>query len=715
MPADKINYGDTLRIGTDKINDAIDAVNTFQTQINNVIINSGTSDAETIQARGGFDTVNERINNAELELADKATRAELTNVLDGSPKGTYATLSALQTAYPTGTTGVYLVTSDGHIYSWNGASWADLGLYQTTIIKDGVYAKNKIVNGNFVDISNWNAVSGSNGTLTAVNNELIYTVVGMVSTSRIQQAAFTPVVGHKYYVRGDIFPKYANTSYIQIGDSASLSNNSPTPNVWNKISGIITPISTTAALKFYHVTNVGYVAGDTFKFRRILVVDLTEVYGAGNEPSVSAFEDILLKFTNSWIDTSSVQLSPPQYLTDAFDSKLDKSAVSSMVFKNVITVKKDGTGDYTTLRSAISPLTGLTVDNQHEVQIYAGEWDVFSEYTQAEVEATNFVGLIIPKYVHLKGIGTRGSIHLKGDLPDTYAAAAKSRVATLATLDTGDLINLKVTARNLRYAVHDDYNYPNYERNVEDCDFIKYAGGGFNQAYGEGCWSGTKTIFKNCTFHTDTNGLPYSCHNNVNFTKPSFHRLEGCKFTNKAGLSAIRFGSMGSGQEDIIEMFNNKISGQILLSEEIVGSGVGIDFNLSGYGNDVVPIQVTHTHPTQQVVYDLLGETKELYNATASTILKGSLVRYDSYGTSIAPFLSADPTVRFVGVAMEDIPAGELGFVRIGGFLPIADTTLTGTSLGQKIGITNGALAVVSTGDYIGYVDVNNFIRLNRP
>lgn len=51
----------------------------------------------------------------------------------GSPKGVYATLEALQTAYPTGAEGIYVVQADGHWYYWNGSAWTDGGTYLSTI------------------------------------------------------------------------------------------------------------------------------------------------------------------------------------------------------------------------------------------------------------------------------------------------------------------------------------------------------------------------------------------------------------------------------------------------------------------------------------------------------------------------------------------------------------------------------------------------------
>lgn len=69
---------------------------------------------------------------------------ELSNVASGSPKGVYATLAALQTAYPTGTSGIFVVSADGHWYYWNGSAWTDGGVYQATEIANGSVKYNKL-------------------------------------------------------------------------------------------------------------------------------------------------------------------------------------------------------------------------------------------------------------------------------------------------------------------------------------------------------------------------------------------------------------------------------------------------------------------------------------------------------------------------------------------------------------------------------------------
>ena len=56
----------------------------------------------------------------------------ISNIADASPNLDYATLSDLNTAFPSGATGVYVIPDDGHWYYWNGSAWTDGGVYQST-------------------------------------------------------------------------------------------------------------------------------------------------------------------------------------------------------------------------------------------------------------------------------------------------------------------------------------------------------------------------------------------------------------------------------------------------------------------------------------------------------------------------------------------------------------------------------------------------------
>jgi hypothetical protein len=52
--------------------------------------------------------------------------------VNGGPKGVYATLAALQTAFATGDSNNYLVAADGKWYYWSGSAWTAGGQYLST-------------------------------------------------------------------------------------------------------------------------------------------------------------------------------------------------------------------------------------------------------------------------------------------------------------------------------------------------------------------------------------------------------------------------------------------------------------------------------------------------------------------------------------------------------------------------------------------------------
>lgn len=89
----------------------------------------------------------------DTELAKKTTKTyvdqQISNIGNASPKGTYTTLVALQTAFPTGTTGIYVVTADGKWYYWNGTTWTAGGVYQAVGLSDASVTKE---NTNFIKV-----------------------------------------------------------------------------------------------------------------------------------------------------------------------------------------------------------------------------------------------------------------------------------------------------------------------------------------------------------------------------------------------------------------------------------------------------------------------------------------------------------------------------------------------------------------------------------
>jgi lysophospholipase L1-like esterase len=140
------------------LTEAIEKADNADARITN-ILSAAAQPSEVVDARGGKPVLKARLDAFDASLAERvkkvnnvlpdangnvtipvpqvdtstlATKTELNAVASGSPKGVYATLTALQTAFPTGNTNIYLVTADGKWYYWNGSAWTAGGTYQAT-------------------------------------------------------------------------------------------------------------------------------------------------------------------------------------------------------------------------------------------------------------------------------------------------------------------------------------------------------------------------------------------------------------------------------------------------------------------------------------------------------------------------------------------------------------------------------------------------------
>jgi len=96
MAIDNIDELDNLNTGRVKLNQAIDQANTVQGQLDTIIIDSGTSDAETIQARGGEPLLYNRLDKVDTQLAEIVVNVKNFNALgDGVVNERQSVLNAL--------------------------------------------------------------------------------------------------------------------------------------------------------------------------------------------------------------------------------------------------------------------------------------------------------------------------------------------------------------------------------------------------------------------------------------------------------------------------------------------------------------------------------------------------------------------------------------------------------------------------------------------
>lgn len=113
-------------------------------EVTNARIDKNGENHNSLSAR--LDSDEGTAESALSQVQDKATKdyvdTQISRIVPGTPQGTYATLDDLQTAYPSGTTGTYVVTSNGHWYYYS-SGWKDGGVYQSAGIANNSVDWNK--------------------------------------------------------------------------------------------------------------------------------------------------------------------------------------------------------------------------------------------------------------------------------------------------------------------------------------------------------------------------------------------------------------------------------------------------------------------------------------------------------------------------------------------------------------------------------------------
>ena len=214
----------------------------------------------------------------------------------------------------------------------------------------------------------------------------------------------------------------------------------------------------------------------------------------------------------------------------------------------VVTIKKDGSGDYTNLKACLTDIAWKANDvlNPYRIEIYPGEYNVLDDYTQAEIEdifygeisvnqysQTSFVGPKLLNGMSLVGMGNPSDVILTAWLDpepqtDLYKRM-RGQISTLNLQGSGSIENLTIVAQNMRYCVHDDFSAPlgkKCKRVVKNCVFRGYnIAYGPHTTYGAGMpQGGMDFLFVGCDFGEDV-----GVHTQPTlYTRPEIHLID-CK------------------------------------------------------------------------------------------------------------------------------------------------------------------------------------------
>jgi hypothetical protein len=245
-----------------------------------------------------------------------------------------------------------------------------------------------------------------------------------------------------------------------------------------------------------------------------------------------------------------------------------------------VKVKKDGSGDFTTIQEAINAIHDAVVNKQYDVQVY-DDFNI-SDLTQLwmvnnptahNASATNptaQTALVITKnWVHIRGMGSPKRLYVES--PTTLAPGSFQYVQTIYPKGNVIIDNFYVGIKGGRYAIHqesggsktsDDYHATTVYRNLKIEHKGNRAADGYNStwrsvmAQANGTTSGLKMIYVNCEWVTVDTAVPYYSHSNAAFDEPNELTFINCRMLTKGAftMGAINpyWGDIGSGQKSTV-------------------------------------------------------------------------------------------------------------------------------------------------------------------
>lgn len=388
-----------------------------------------------------------------------------------------------------------------------------------------------------------------------------------------------------------------------------------------------------------------------------------------------------------------------------------------------ITLKSDGTGNFSTLKSALESTKGASAKKQYVIHIYEGDYDVFNGYSKINISDVNFVGPRLKDYVSIVGEGDYKKIKLIGRLDSTiYDIATQNRVSPLNLSSINNIENVTVIGKNTRYSIHDDFNTPGLKakRKYKNVLVYKESGNGLTPAYGAGSRNGAYYEFDNFIAISEI-GTPFALHNFSKLTDKCVFKLNKVECHNLSSKDkvplqskfSIEFPSEMSNTKDELIMTDCYIPDGIYSFAHMDKYGMNktgqIDFVIKGGGNTIAPNLIQSSDVGQYYIEFNEEVTRHIAN---SKIVKGQPLKSVGDG-KVAPMTASDSSNSFIGVALTDTLVGEEVVTRYKGYLHISDTSLSKINIGDKIGIVNGSLAVVTSGDHIGECTVADYILLH--
>lgn len=198
-------------------------------------------------------------------------------------------------------------------------------------------ASNLVTNGNFANgTTGWTMGSGA----THSASEGIYSITGNGITIQPESFQLTTIPCVKnnriyYKAKVKVTNSLCSNIYLQVRGSTAgnITQNTivtPTINTLYTPSGITTIIEAlTGNLRFFiahNYVNAATANGKIMEVQEVMAIDLTDTFGAGNEPTATEMDMMLSKFPNGWFDGTVNPLLNHKELYNYMDKRVDLKA-----------------------------------------------------------------------------------------------------------------------------------------------------------------------------------------------------------------------------------------------------------------------------------------------------------------------------------------------------------------------------------------------------
>lgn len=370
--------------------------------------------------------------------------------------------------------------------------------------------------------------------------------------------------------------------------------------------------------------------------------------------------------------------------------------IQGEIMPTIVTVKADGTGMFTTIKAAVDSITDANhATNPYVIEVYPGTYDCLEGYTDEEIASADagsgytqdtMVGIKLRDGISLRGIGRRDDIVLTAELSTSdWSSAVRGNISTINLQGQGNLENVTVIGKNIRYCVHDDFISPVNSHDIRVVRNCRFLGSNLSYSplfttYGAGMSAPRDYLIENCDF-----GYDLGIHSNGGYTfgcTIEVRNCSGCRF---------RIGDNADAEGDAVNrVIVNNCNFQVIQTKH-TDNTIRNHMALEGVGNE------------QSIIRDAAGNLYRLgmIDLVPVGLTKKSLVCRDSSGLGLVSTHDISSAHGIV-IGSDD----QYSYVQRSGYISSIILGLTGLYVGDYVTVDASTNLIVDGGTAVNAVGI---------